>query len=64
MSSKTVHTCYGCPYYYRETRNGEIEYMKPYSYRHCDIKDTWDCDYFANGGEPTKIRELRGGENE
>lgn len=51
MSKKIVHTCYGCPYYYRVNGYGKIEYLKPHSYKHCSIED-WECDYFANGGEP------------
>ena len=54
MAKQIVHTCYGCKYYYRINDRNEIEYGKPFSYRHCDIKDTWDCDYFANDGEPNK----------
>lgn len=52
MNKQIVHTCYGCKYYYRENENGEIEYQKPFSYRHCDIENPWDCDYFSNNGEP------------
>ena len=51
---KIVHTCYGCPYYYRTNKDGEKEYGKPFSYRHCDIENPWDCDYFANGGKPKR----------
>ena len=52
---KIVHTCYGCPYYYRRKNEYDIPiYCEPYSVRHCDIENPWDCDYFANGGEPRK----------
>lgn len=54
MSKQIVHTCYGCKYYYRTNENGEVEYLKPFSYRHCDIKNPWECDYFVNDGEPNK----------
>ena len=47
-----VHTCYGCKYYYRTNENRQVEYGKPFSYRHCDIENVWDCDYFANDGNP------------
>lgn len=61
MSKKIVHTCYGCPYYYRVNGYGKIEYLKPHSYKHCGIED-WECDYFANGGEPAiKTKEVKGG---
>lgn len=49
-----VHTCYGCSYYYRVNTTGDREYLQPHSYRHCNIEDVWDCDYFANDGEPNK----------
>ena len=54
MSKKIVHTCYGCPYYYRYNHNGEKEYLEPYSGRYCEIENTWDCEYFVNNGEPQK----------
>lgn len=55
MSKKNiVHTCYGCKYYFRVNIHGEKVFLQPFSSRHCDIKNPWDCDYFANGGEPRK----------
>ena len=54
MAKKIVHTCYGCPYYYRLNSVGDKEYLQPYSYRTCDIENPWECDYFANDGEPRK----------
>ena len=54
MSKKIVHTCYGCPYYYRSNNLGDKEYLAPYSVRHCDIENIWECDYFVNNGEPRK----------
>lgn len=62
--SKVVHTCYGCKSYYRVNEDGMIEYLKPFSTRHCDIENPWDCDYFANDGEPRKVTEKGGGVNE
>lgn len=56
MKKDIVHTCYGCPYYYRVNNDGEKEYLQPHSYRNCDIENTCDCDYFSNGGEPRKIK--------
>lgn len=55
MEKKIVHTCYGCPYYYRLNSNEKKEYLQPYSSRHCDIENVWECDYFVNDGEPRKI---------
>lgn len=47
-----VHTCYGCKFYYRVNSDGKKEWCVPFCYRHCDIENVWDCDYFANDGEP------------
>ena len=49
-----VHTCYGCKLYYRVNANGEKEWGKPFSYRHCDIEHSMQCDYVLNDGEPNK----------
>ena len=61
---KIVHTCYGCKYYYRINEQGEIRYGEPFSYRHCGIEYSMNCDYVLNGGESNKIAESMKGEKE
>ena len=61
---KIVHTCYGCKYYYRISEQGENQYGKPFSTRHCDIEYSMECDYVLNGGEPNVIAESMKGEKE
>ena len=58
--TKIVHTCYGCSYYYKINSDGQKVYLEPYSYRHCNIENPWNCDRFADGGIENK--NIKGGE--
>ena len=45
---RTVHTCYGCPWYY--TNKNEIGFFR-YPVKHCG-QDHFKCPYYWGTGEP------------
>lgn len=59
MSKTTVHTCYGCEFYYKTNENGEKIYLHPHSYRNCDFENEWDCSRFSGiSDSPTRVSKI------
>ena len=56
---KTIHTCYGCPYYYRdkidEDEDGYPRFEK-YPRKHCG-QDHFECPFYWGEGEPLGVKE-------
>lgn len=57
MKNKTIYTCYGCPYYYRDKNTTTFSDRHNYKYKHCG-QEHFKCPYYLGTGEPLGLKKV------